>query len=268
MITPIHALSLNDKLSLQQLKLKFLESAILKMYILNYSEDEIHNLLEIGSHKYHLIVSGLFFKYNSIDLFQTSLLAVSFGQIDRYDLVKDEIKKLALAYSGYIYDYFETSDFIEIKESSIIDVLLNEFIVKSNTVFINNKDVDRVTKLTAEEINFCKLKIYSHKGINSKQTNHLVRANSNIERALIDKLKVHNFFNAIRLIFELQLVDRNLFFNNYDGFSKLIKREVKDKIMSATAITGISPKEKRLFVYFDLIHYYNMMENKLLGIHS
>ncbi|WP_111308293.1 hypothetical protein [Confluentibacter sediminis] len=266
MIKPTKELCISDNLSLKALKLNFSESAILKMYILNYSEFEIQKLLEIEADEYHLVIDNLFFKYSSLDLFETALLGISFGQIDRYDLVKDEIKKLALKYSEYIYDYLVASDYIIKKENLILDVLLNEFIVKAYMVFIKNRDFNASIKLTTKEITYCKFRIYNIGSNNSEEMNQFVTANKNIENILKDKLEVSNFFNVIRSIFELQLVERTTFFKNYNDFSKMVKTVIYDKIVSVNAMNKITAKEKRLYIYFDLLNYYNMLEDKLLNI--
>ncbi|WP_308990385.1 hypothetical protein QLS71_002735 [Mariniflexile litorale] len=245
------------------MKLDFLESAVLKTLVLDYSEPDIQKLLEIDHEKYHLIISNLFFKYNTYDLFQTILFAIANGHINRYDLVKDEIKNLALSHSQYIYDNLKILDLLKIKSSNDLDGLLNEFIIKSQGIFIK-KDCSKISfVLSLEEIEYCKHRVFHSLRCDLSEFDESILTNFKIEKALIRRLKVNNFFNVIRRVFELQLIEKDIFVPEYEDLQKAIKEEVKINIISNYQALDMTDKEKRLSIYFNLINYYNELENKL-----
>ena len=258
--------TIKKNLNLGDIELCFLESAVLKTYVLDYSEDEIMRILEIEDEAYHVLLHNLFFKYSTTDFFKIILLALTYGQIDRYDLVKDEVKETALNYSEKLKDYFEKRELKNV-EDSMIDEFLDLFLLDINNLFIKKTNKIDSFSLTLEEFNYCKLKLYRYEMEGLNHIDEYISANKKIENKLVDKFKVNNFYNAVRRIFELDLIDRNIFITGYDKFNYSLRKETTSKIISTNFKTKtITTKEEQLIIYFDLINYYNKLEDKLLFI--
>jgi hypothetical protein len=81
----------NDSSDLQ---LSFLESSVLKLYALGYSNHDARKILDIKQEQHCIIIQDLIIKYQAVDLFHTVKSALTHNYINRYDLVKGEVKKL------------------------------------------------------------------------------------------------------------------------------------------------------------------------------
>ncbi|WP_111308298.1 hypothetical protein [Confluentibacter sediminis] len=250
------------KINYVNLKLEFLESAILKTYALGYSEKDICNLLDLKISDYHLILHKLYLKYNTRELFQTVYLAIENGQIDRYDLVKEETKQAALLISKKVVDYFNTDNV----KASIITELIKTFIEETHKNFLKNLDATVNLDITQEQSIYCYLKITNNLNAKSRISYQIINSNNNIEKNLAYKLKVNNFFNVIRRIFELNLINRTKFISDHNGFEKKLLKTYKDKIACVKYIKKAKLEEQNLYIYFDLINFYNDLENKSLHI--
>lgn len=246
-----------------ELTLSYLESGVLKTYASGYSRNEARKILGIKQKQYKIIIHDLTFKYQAVDMFHTLNLALTHTHINRYDLVKDEVKKLALAYSVKVYRYFENSQ-IDRHNPKKIHNYLSAFLIDVKKEFINNIAFHQELILSPEELNYCILKLKSSRSLNSAQRNQALSTLNCIEVGLTQKLEANNFFNAIRRVFELDLGDPTLFSSDYSAFEREAIRSTKNKFFSINRIEKYSDKEKQLFIYYDLIHFYNKLEDKLL----
>jgi len=261
---PIEKISINNHLNLS-----YLESAVLKIHALGYSNSYTMQILEMKKEQLSIIIQDILFKYQTIDLFQTISLAINCNHLNRYDLVKDEVKKLALRYSSKSHAYFSktpinnTSQFNNTCQEKI-EHYLTQFLCDVKKEFIKNSTLNQGFTLDSEELYYCTLKLKSYKSINFVEINRVLRPLGNIEELLKLKLQTTNFFNTIRKIFELGICDHTKFSTKYSQFEKKITHNTKSKIFSINEIEKYSDKEKQLVVYYTLIDYYSTLEDIIL----
>jgi hypothetical protein len=195
------------------LKLSFLESSVLKIYALDYSNNEARKILDINQEEYCIVTQTLLRKYGAVDMFHIIKLALYHNHINLYDLVKDEVKKTALTFSAKLNLYFERHTINQPNNNNNNNNKknLSAFLDALKQEFINNLHSQLKPNLTQEELNYCILRLKAYDSINTVQIIQILRANNGIEKDLTLKLQANNFFNAIRKIFEFGLFDLTQF---------------------------------------------------------
>lgn len=252
-----------DNYDLQKLKLSFLESAVLKTYITGYSENETQKFLEINKEAYTSIIDHLHLKYQTNNIFDIIYLTLINGQLDRYDLVKDEVKKIALNYSKYLFENFKSINFFQSK-SSLKKNIFSHFDIDINKLFINNATHNDLIPLTLEETLFCKHTLTNYSLNNLIKPIEITDASKLIEKKIITKFNSNNYFNAIRRVFELNLIDKSEINTDYRLYYEKLQSSTSKRIGSIFFLDKYSDKEKQLCIYFDLVNYYNKVEDILL----
>jgi hypothetical protein len=247
----------------KSLKSNFLEYAVLKTYFLGYSDVETQEFLEIDKTVYYSMIENIFLTYKTENLFEIIYTSLSDGKIDRYDIVKDEVKKVAIRYSNSIYDTINSMNLLSIKKNIVIKQL-NNFMIDVNKLFINKAFHDELNPLTTEEINYCKKHLNKFASNDSYYSSVNFETSKIIEKKLITKFKTNNYFNAIRRVLELNLIDKCDLNNYFNSYNDDLKVSIAQKMESVFILDKYSDKEKQLCIYFDLISYYNKLEDILL----
>jgi hypothetical protein len=240
-----------------------LDLLVLEMYASNYSKQEIISILELDEIKYALILNNILFRYDACDLFQAISMACDLGHIDRYDLVKDEVKKEAVACSKKIFEYFEGDNFNRCQQR-IIEGYLMQIIVNTRKAFISNFPQGTVVSLSSEEIKYCRLKLLSYTSAHQVYLKPLLGNSTKREQNLMAKFQMNNFFNTVRRIFEFGLMDGNSFHSGFSNIELSLVGKKSDAVCLKMNDEGCSSQEKKQSVYFMLIEYYNMLEDKII----
>ena len=252
-----------NPLKFKSLKSNFFECAVLKTFAIGYSDSEIQEFLEIDKTIYNSIIENMILTYKTDNLFEIIYTSLSNGKIDRYDIVKDEVKKVAIHYSKALYDTIDSMNLLRIKKNILIKQL-NNFMIDVNKLFINNAFHEELNPLTIEEANYCKTRL------NRFASNDLNNSNLNLEtikiteKKLLTKFKTNNYFNAIRRILELNLMDKCDLNTTFNSYNDDLKASIAQKMESVFILDKYSNKEKQLCIYFDLISYYNKLEDIFL----
>jgi hypothetical protein len=132
----------NEFLSQKKLKSNFLESAVLKTFIFGCSDTETREFLEINTKKYNKTLNTLFLKYQSENLFEIAYQSLNDGHLNRYDLVKDEVKEIALNYSKLVFNTYNGNMSLFLKDGKeLVLQQLNLFMVDVNKSFINKAEL-------------------------------------------------------------------------------------------------------------------------------
>ncbi|MCF8274421.1 MAG: hypothetical protein K9I95_11370 [Flavobacteriaceae bacterium] len=248
-----------DSFYLEKLKLTFIESAVLKTYIIGYSEIETLKFLEITKKDYEKIINKIYLKYQSDNLFEIIHICLIKNHLDRYDLVKPEVKKMALKYSKSIFDNLNILSFIQ-KNTVYLKKELNNFEIDTNKLFIENASHKDLSPLTKEEVVYIKQQINNFTNTTEQNSETLKQ----IKNRITNKFQANNYFNAIRRAIELDLINK-LFINfEYVAFFNNLQIATINKIESMIIVNKYSDKEKQLCLYFELVNYYNNIEDNLL----
>lgn len=256
--TPVHTTDLD--LDLNKIKLNFTQCAILKMSAIGHSEIEIQKLLEINQTTYDKNFNELFEKYKTNNLFIIINLLLYNNQLSRYDFVKDNVKKISIKYSKSIFENIKSISYFNNKRT-ITSKILSHYIIDIHKSFINEASYNELVPLQIEDIEYLKLNLKNHQ--NLKQ-NFIMDELNSTQKNLITKFKANNYFNATRRVFELNLVNKSIFNTEYDSYNKKLQISTSQKIESIFYIDKYNEKERQLCIYFDLINYYNKLEDKLL----
>ncbi|AJR04721.1 hypothetical protein [Siansivirga zeaxanthinifaciens] len=242
----------------KKLNLIFLETAVLKIYAIGYSGSDIQRFLDIDEATYKIIINNLKIKYKTNDLYEMIYLSLKQGSLQRYDLVKEEVKKTALKYSGILIEGLNSGD------NDIKSQIFNDYLNEIYQLFSENTTQDNLSSLCIEDTVFFKYKIIiflKQRKTNTSEFNHSLKI---IEEELITKLGVNNTFNALRRVFELNLIEKPLILKNYKSLNKNLQEIASQKIISNFFSDNSSDKKKQLIIYFDLINYYNKLEDSFL----
>lgn len=243
-------------LDLNKIKLNFIQCAILKTCAIGKSEIEIQRLLEIDQIAYDNNLHELFDKFQTTNFYDIVKLSLLNNQLSRYDFVKDTVKKIAIKYSKSIFDNLNSSSLYG-NNRNLMNRMLSHFIIDIHKSFINEASYNELTPLKMEYLEFFKAGLKNSKMIAEEEVNP-------IQRKIIDKFKSNNYFNATRRIFELNLVSKSIINPEYESCNKKLQITTGQKIESVFFIDKYSDKERQLCIYFDLINYYNKLEDKLL----
>ena len=246
----------------KKIKTSFVETAVLKTFDIGFSQLDIQNLLDIDEIEYDKIIADLYLKYKTTNMYDTIDSAVKSGQLQRYDLVKEEVKKIAINYSKSLFENFNTLLYFK-RESIISNKVFPNFLKDVNKLFIENATFNEIIPLCSSDTSFGNYNIIDILKRKNRTTPFL-KESKIIKKKLKTKYNTNNYFNAVRRVFELNHVDKLLVCNDYDFIAKRMQKDSLEKMESIFIIDKYSKKEKQLCIYFDLVNYYNNLEDLLL----
>ncbi|MEN8885055.1 MAG: hypothetical protein ABF246_01565 [Winogradskyella sp.] len=247
------------KPTLNNVTLNLNESALLKTYALDYHIDEVLDILEIKADKYQMLFNQLSNIYDSNNFFEIISLAVKSKHINRYDLVKRETKEITKQFVDKIYDYIDSNEKNGLQDAIIFN-LLKDYVKGIHELFKSNSNLNSEISLSNEQFSYLKHRL-NHYNIYGT-----FKVNKSIETHLTTKFKTENFFNTVRRVFELNLFTLSDIDENYNEYKKKLDKKIKNKFISVKTLRKATLKEKKLYIYFDLIDYYNTLEDKFLSI--
>lgn len=244
-------------------ELELREVDMIKIIAIGYSEKEILNILEITSKEYHTTLNRLFYKFNSTDLYDLIIKCLKSKIIDRYDIVKDEVKEAAIFNASIIYQTLTQKNYIFF---NFKDNLQSNIINFVNDVYTNFNNSKKNITLTENELNYCCLKIFKYKNLKSKNINKLILDNRQLEKNLIKKFNTGNFFNVIRIAFELNLIENKKYIIHNYANDEFFKKIVIPLLSNKVCFNNESKNKMLICIYNILVDYYNKIENQLFNL--
>lgn len=240
-------------------ELSFRELAVLKTQAYGCSKTEIFKLLEIDDNEYNNLIQTMYSRFQTNTMFDTIKIALFTHVLNRYDIVKDEVKVVALKYSKSLYETLSILSEVE-KSTYPIKQILSQFMADINTLFIRKATEKDCLPLTKQQIECVKLRLNNYRLQISNDSQSLkLPANE-----LAKRFQTNNFFNTTRRVFELNLIEKHTIHDNLKYLDSEIKVAISENMTSIFAINKYSDSEKEFGIYVDLIKYYNKIEDLLL----
>lgn len=251
--------SIATNLDKNSIEISFKELAVLKCQAYGCSKTEIFKLLELDNNQYHILLQSMYSKFQTNNMFETIKIALFTHVLNRYDIVKDEVKVMALKYSKSLYGSLSILSENE-KNNYPIEQILTQFITNINTLYISKATEKDSLPLKKQEIDCVKTRLKNFK-LNIDSDSQSLKQTAN---ELANQFNTNNFFNTARRIFELNLIEKHTIVEDFKYVDSEIRVAISEKMASIFSINKYSDSEKELCLYFDLIKYYNKIEDLLL----
>jgi hypothetical protein len=245
-------------------KRHYLEPIVLIAHASGYTQQEIQETIEVSSEKLDAVAQKLLTDYQTFDLFHTVSVALNQGHIHRSDLVKDEVRNMALLYSQKINAYIRKKEINKSRERKI-DFFLNQYLLDIRSAFKLHSGLPDGVTILPEELRYCAQHLKSYRNsIDWTQINQALQEKKQVKETLLQKLKCLHVLPALRRIFELGLAKPNQFHSRDLSFEKDTRYHTKNRILWIATLKKSSETYTQSLIQYTLVDYYNQLEDHLL----
>ncbi|MDO5980783.1 hypothetical protein [Flavivirga spongiicola] len=253
----IKHLNIKKDTSTNNIFLNQLELLYLRLHVHNLNDAEISSFLDIDNKKTTKIKNNIKKKFKTKNWVEIILEAFNVGLLLKKDFVEDIIKEVALKHTENIFDTYINAKVIS---NSKLKQDLIEFYVSCENEMLEYRKNKQKFKLVKEEIDFMKYK-YEHQCLQTRDIlKHLnIKFNylKHIDENIFKKLGVSNWFNAFRVAFQLNILDKSTY--QFLKIEKELNYTLK-KLNEIIMFSGLEPYEKKLMIYSELNELYIAIE--------
>ncbi|MFI1770605.1 hypothetical protein [Thalassobellus citreus] len=229
------------------MNLTFDELAYLKLFIHNFNDNKIAIFLDIDRKCVYYIKYSIFERFNTRDWNEIICKAFEMGIVKKEDFFPDVIKRVSLVYTEII---FKEQVLKKTLKTKLIEKFLLEFYKCCENELNKESLKDLNSELTSEEVD-----ILRHQFIGIYNEENIILSDMfffrNIEKNIFFKLNVNNWFNAFRVAFQLNILDKKQyhFININNDITKVAK-----KIVCINELKGNSDKKYMIYYLLNTLY--------------
>ncbi|MDO5968915.1 hypothetical protein Q4Q35_03770 [Flavivirga aquimarina] len=250
--------TLKEDTNVNRIILNYSELTYLRLYIHNFNDTVIKDFLDIDTKKIYLIRHNLHVKFGSKNWIKIISKAFEKGLIKREDFIESTVKRLSIEKTQIIFDKHICLESLTTNE---LKSYLLEFYRSCENEIMKEKFHKMKLDLMSEEIDFIKYKYQSLMvplSISGKLPNF--KFFKKINQSIFYKLDVSNWFNAFRVAFQLNILEKR------DYWLIDLDTEINKTAEKLNAINKLNTDyyEKKNKVYYLLNKLYTDIEYSYL----